>query len=73
MFLAYQLSIYFSYQSNISITPEKMKFTSSFGAAALLASQVLAHPVNLEKREHDIDTTVLQFALTVCFFSPFSI
>lgn len=42
-----------------------MRFTSALVAGALLTSQAVAHPVGLGKRQDDIDTTVLQFALTV--------
>lgn len=42
-----------------------MRFMSSHVAGALLVSQAVAHPVGLGKRQDDIDTTVLQFALTV--------
>jgi hypothetical protein len=43
-----------------------MRSVLSFAAGALLIGSSLAHPVALEKRQGDIDTTVLQFALTVC-------
>lgn len=43
-----------------------MKLTSSLAAGALLVSQAVAHPVALGKRQDDIDTTILEFALTVC-------
>ena len=42
-----------------------MRSVLSFAAGALLIGQSLTHPVALEKRQGDIDTTVLQFALTV--------
>jgi hypothetical protein len=42
-----------------------MKSVISLAIGALLAGQALAHPVGLTKRGADIDTTVLQFALTV--------
>lgn len=42
-----------------------MKLTSSLAAGALLVSQAVAHPVALGKRQDDIDTTILEFALTL--------